>query len=355
VQNLRYTYDPVGNITHIRDDAQQAVFFHNRRVEPSADYTYDALHRLIEATGREHLGQAGGSLALHSWNDVPRVGLPREGDGQAMGRYAERYVYDEVGNILEMRHRGSAPAHPGWKRCYQYAADSSRLLSTGGPRDAGDPGNACATHYAPDPVHPERYAYDAHGNRTAMPHLRELRWDFADRLQATVTQAVGPGGTAETTWYVYDSTGQRVRKVTERAPGQVKDERIYPGGFEIYRRHGADPLVRETLHVMDDTRRIALVETRILGKEPDAPAQPHPLPVRQSSRLVQPGAGRSCAGHLVRGIHAVRQHLVPGGAEGHRAAAQALPLHREGAGRGERAVLPRGEVLRGVAGEVGEL
>ena len=53
VQNLHYTYDPVGNITHIRDDAQQTIYFRNKRVEPSAEYTYDAVCRLIEATGRE--------------------------------------------------------------------------------------------------------------------------------------------------------------------------------------------------------------------------------------------------------------------------------------------------------------
>src|SRR6185436_9060495 len=43
VQSLHYTYDPAGNITHIRDGAQQTVYFRNRRVVPSADYTYDAL------------------------------------------------------------------------------------------------------------------------------------------------------------------------------------------------------------------------------------------------------------------------------------------------------------------------
>jgi hypothetical protein len=57
VQNLHYTYDPAGNITHIQDDAQQIIFFANQRVEPSNDYTYDALYRLIQASGREHLGQ----------------------------------------------------------------------------------------------------------------------------------------------------------------------------------------------------------------------------------------------------------------------------------------------------------
>jgi RHS repeat-associated protein len=58
-----------------------------------------------------------------------------------------------------------------------------------------------------------------------------------------------------------------MRKVTELATGQVKDEWIYLGGFEIYRKHGAKPLVRETLHVMDDKQRIALVETRIKGDD----------------------------------------------------------------------------------------
>ena len=61
LQNLHYTYDPGGNITHIQDDAQQTIYFRNKRVEPSADYTYDAVYRLIEATGREHLGQVGGA------------------------------------------------------------------------------------------------------------------------------------------------------------------------------------------------------------------------------------------------------------------------------------------------------
>jgi hypothetical protein len=63
VQSLHYTYDPIGNITHLRDNAQQTVYFRNKRVEPSADYTYDSLFRLIEATGREHLGQIDNATA----------------------------------------------------------------------------------------------------------------------------------------------------------------------------------------------------------------------------------------------------------------------------------------------------
>src|SRR5713226_8857255 len=46
--------------------------------------------------------------------------------------------------------------------------------------------------------------------------------------------------------------------------GNLKDERIYLGGCRINRQHtGTNAgLVRESLHVMDDKQRIALVETR---------------------------------------------------------------------------------------------
>jgi RHS repeat-associated protein len=68
----------------------------------------------------------------------------------------------------------------------------------------------------------------------------------------------------ERTYYVYDAAGERVRKVTERPDGSLKDERLYLGGFEIYRRHSGvhEGLVRGTLHLMDDRQCIALVEIR---------------------------------------------------------------------------------------------
>ena len=71
-------------------------------------------------------------------------------------------------------------------------------------------------------------------------------------------------GTSQT-WYTYDSTGQRVRKVTEK--GGFTEERLYLGGFEIYRKRQGTTLTleRETLHLMDGARRIAMVETKTIG------------------------------------------------------------------------------------------
>ena len=98
-----------------------------------------------------------------------------------------------------------------------------------------------------------------------------MHWDYKDQLRQT---DLGGGGAA---YYVYDASGQRVRKVWEKAPG-LTEERIYLGGFEIFRKHGGPigantaTLERETLHVMDDKQRIALVETRTLDTAGNDPA-----------------------------------------------------------------------------------
>lgn len=275
VQDLKYTYDPAGNITHIQDDAQQAIYFANRRVDPSNDYTYDALYHLIEATGREHLGQ-GRAPIPYTHSDAGRVWAPGgavfgPNDGRAMGRYTERYVYDAVGNFIEMQHRGEDQA-PGWSRSYLYDAPS--LLEdgvAGAPRKRSNRLSATMLSGASPLLEP--YDHDPHGNMTRMPHLQVMRWDYRDRLLATQRQSVGPQDGdgqerhGEQTWYVYDAAGQRIRKVTERANGQLKDERIYLGVFEVYRKHGAQSIERETLHVMDDRQRIALVETQSKGND----------------------------------------------------------------------------------------
>ncbi|MEK6281257.1 MAG: SpvB/TcaC N-terminal domain-containing protein [Acidobacteriota bacterium] len=270
VQNLRYTYDPAGNVTHVTDDAQQRVYFRNRRVEPSASYTYDAVYRLIEATGREHLGQVGGAPVAHSHDDVPRVGVDwSANDGNALGTYVERYVYDAAGNFLRTRHRGTDPAQPGWTREYAYGEAS--LLE---PLKRGNRLSATSV-VSNDPLVVEPYTHDAHGNMTTMPHLSLMQWDYGDRLRATSRQVVN-AGTPETTWYVYDDGGRRVRKVTERQNGTRRNERIYLDGFEVYREYdgGGDTvtLERETLHLMDDKQRVALVESRTRGDDP-GPAQ----------------------------------------------------------------------------------
>lgn len=284
VQALSYTYDPKGNITRLRDDAdiQNVVFFQNQRVEPTADYTYDALYRLIAASGREHLGQNGNALRppVQPTNDdsprmtsAPGVRLLTPGDGNAMGNYTEQYVYDPVGNFLRKIHQTTSGS---WTRWYSYQEPSevtpsemsNRLSATSLPGD--------------NPLGPfsATYEYDEHGSMTRMPHLPSLTWDEHDRLQSSARQVVN-AGMPETTYYSYDSESQRVRKLTARqAPAGVaptrRTERLYFGAIEIYREYDGTgtrvTLARETLHVMLDHRRIAIIETRTDGNDP-GPAQ----------------------------------------------------------------------------------
>jgi RHS repeat-associated protein len=91
---------------------------------------------------------------------------------------------------------------------------------------------------------------------------------------------VSNGGTPETTWYVYDLDGTRIRKVTERyaaageTPMRLKD-RLYLENYEVYRKYIGKgttiTLERDSVHIMDDKARVALVDIRKLGEEPGTP------------------------------------------------------------------------------------
>jgi len=264
LQNLHCTYDPVGNIVAIADTAHQTVFFDNQVVEPSALYEYDALYRLVSATGREHAGGIGDDQRDHS--GLPLHNLPHANDAQALRNYEEAYEYDLVGNILEMIHTAVNSSAGSWTRRYAYGADpfptppeqppevpeNNRLHSTSLPGDAAT-GPYTAT-----------YDHDANGNMVSMPHLASIAHTHKNQMREA---DLGGGGTA---YYTYDASGERVRKVIQRI-GTTREERIYLDGWELYRkRQGVNQgmvLERETLHIMDDTRRIAMVETKTVDAD----------------------------------------------------------------------------------------
>jgi RHS repeat-associated protein len=261
LQDLKYHYDPVGNITLIQDQAQETLFFKNQVVTPSNSYVYDAVYRLISADGREHIGQLADPQI--SFEDAWRANRPLPDDGHAMRRYREEYRYDGVGNIRTVVHTA---ANGSWTRHYSYGESHShpannRLMST-------------AVGSVQEP-----YSYDADGNITRMPHLPEMEWNFKDQLHATRRQVVKEEG-GQKTYYVYSSTGQRVRKTTERSEGNKAHERIYLPGYELYQEYAhnaAVKLERVTVHIMDDKRRVALVETKTIDEKSDESTLPETL------------------------------------------------------------------------------
>lgn len=252
VQDLRYHYDPSGNITRIRDHAQQGVFFDNSYADPTQIFKYDPTYRLTEATGREHA-----TLTLPAAEGSAQIAHPQ--DTQAQRNYVQRYTYDPVGNIRRMIHNKVVDdiEEVVWKRGYDYHTGGNRLRATSlSPDDIDDPPN-----YSVD-----NYAHDVHGNMTAIAQIPGgITWDHDDRMQ--VTGHLGGG----TTYYVYDAAGQRVRKVHVNQSGTTSDQRLYFGAWEIYREHkninttNDLDIERETLHVHDDTGRICLIETKTVA------------------------------------------------------------------------------------------
>ena len=138
-----------------------------------------------------------------------------------MGTYVERYVYDAVGNFLQMQHRGSDPAHAGWTRAYDYL-EASLIEDGSGSTPLKTSNRLSRTTLNPNGANPpqaEPYQHDAHGNMVRMPHLGgglpgpNMHWDYKDQLRQI---DLGGGGAA---FYVYDASGQRVRKVWEKIAG----------------------------------------------------------------------------------------------------------------------------------------
>jgi RHS repeat-associated protein len=272
LQDLRYTYDPSGNITEIFDGAVPTEYFKNAIIEPRKIYVYDALYRLIEATGREHAGQLNHG-PRDNWHDCPyRVDYDATGS-KVWRNYTQRYTYDSVGNILVMKHILASSTN-SWTRQYQYATDSNRLLSTG-------MGTAPTNRYATSPTLEYRYSYNVHGSMTSMPHLPTTGQDYTEHLRhisrAPASQGTDPDGCADSSleaWYRYDGAKQRTRKRVKKQGGLV-EERFYLGGLEWYRRmrtiNGALVEVEEieTLHVFDGEQRLLMVDQVIKTDRPN--------------------------------------------------------------------------------------
>ena len=214
------------------------IVFSGQVVRPVCTYTYDAVYRLVEASGREHVAQCTYDPRGRSSRDYPFTAAgPAANDPNAFRNFTERYAYDRVGNIILLEHQAAGGA---WTLHYDYGAGSNRLASSSLPGDA---------NHAPFSA---AYGHNAHGDITHMLGIEQIDWDFKDQLSASARQH-RTNGRPETTYYTYNAQGQRVRKVTDASSadpnsGVTRYERIYLSGFELLRDHrvGGD-FERETL------------------------------------------------------------------------------------------------------------
>ncbi|MCB9351087.1 MAG: insecticidal toxin complex protein [Lewinellaceae bacterium] len=249
LQNLFYTYDPAGNITDIHDDAYKPVFFNGQKVLPQNTYTYDALYRLISATGREHHHLPTPEQRDFDWQptNFPMADTNLRG-------YTEQYQYDPVGNIITMQHIANGGS---WTRNYQYALDSNRLLAT-------EKGSSLTySLYVNTPTLADRYSYTdqngngRHGSISKIGNTADnlITWDYREMIQQY--NLLG-GGDA---FYQYSNGKERSRKYILKSGG-IEEERLYLGGMERYRRWRNGNLEEEieTLHVFAGEQRILIIE-----------------------------------------------------------------------------------------------
>jgi RHS repeat-associated protein len=241
LQDLSYSYDLAGNILAIHDRTPKSGVINNpdaagaptpalAQLLASGEaltrrFAYDPIYRLVSATGRECDRPPQGEY----WQDTPRCA-----DKTRTRLYKEEYRYDAVGNLLELAHRNDTET---FVRRFNVETGSNRLtaLRVGGTATP--------------------YAYDANGNMRREGVARHFEWGTSDELKAFRVQTEGAEPSVYAL-YLYDAAGQRVKKLVRKQGGRVEATHYLGGLFEHRRWSGG---ANNTMHVMDDRARIALV------------------------------------------------------------------------------------------------
>lgn len=218
LQELLYDYDAVGNVISIADQALPTSWFAGQRIDPISRYEYDSLYQLISATGREVANPASGP-------GLP--GLISPIDPSRLQNYQQTWRYDAGGNITERHHSGQPTQY------MDIAWDSNRSLK----RIDG---------HVPD----FDASFDGNGNLKFLFAGSPMHWTTRNQLEQVVL-VQRPAAANDSERYIYDSAGQRIRKV--RFAQTAKVVRVsqvrYLPGLEI-RTEGSAGIDEEVLQVV---------------------------------------------------------------------------------------------------------
>ncbi|MBV7551293.1 RHS repeat protein [Pseudomonas sp. PDM28] len=218
LQDLRYDYDPVGNILCLTDASQPVSWFANQRIVPISRYWYDSLYQLVRATGREVASAVNGPA-------LPDLISPA--DPARLQNYTQSWCYDAGGNLIE-QHHSNKPTH-----LMGIAQNSNRgLTRVEGQEPDFDAG------------------FDSNGNLRFLAPGQPMRWTARNQLGEVVLVSRDDGRN-DSERYLYDGAGMRVRKVRCALTSNMtrKSEVRYLPGLEI-RIEGADS-PGEILHVIN--------------------------------------------------------------------------------------------------------
>jgi RHS repeat-associated protein len=238
-QDTAYHYDLAGNITAMVDASPDAGVGGAGALQ--RDFGYDALYRLLRATGRESGAYA---TSPDPWTE-PHV--PDQGVAGTRA-YTRTYTYDALGNLLRLRNAATGNT---WDRWYNNAATAGQAAYAGSNL-------LTSVTYGATTIQSQ---YDACGNLVQEGAARFLEWDAADQLRSFRTQTPG-SEPSEYAHYLYDAGGDRVKKVV-RKQGGVAVVSVYLGGVEHHyelRPGGVRGQEFSETHVMDGRSRVAVLK-----------------------------------------------------------------------------------------------
>lgn len=258
LQDFTYTYDLAGNIRAIDDRAPNCGIANSThgRDRLLRTFDYDPFYRLTAATGRacKDIGVPRPLADLArcgAYTGPYQSGIPttnRDNAPDLTERYTESYVYDPAGNMLAMRYD---TANSNWTRRFGFDGQAPAQWAAAGANRLTALTQNGDTHH---------FQYDENGNMRQQNTERRYAWDHADRLIAFTNQ---PSGTQQPTVearYLYGADGMRVKKWVRNQQGQVTSTAYIEGIFEQHRLKTATAdRTNNTLHVMDDESRIAMV------------------------------------------------------------------------------------------------
>lgn len=211
LQDLRYEYDPVGNVLKVTNDAEETRFWRNQKVVPENTYAYDSLYQLISATGREmaNAGQQGSGL--------PPLTVPLPADSSAYTNYTRRYTYDTAGNLTQISHRAPA-ANNSYTTKITISNRSNRgVLST----------------LTENPADVDALFTNGGQQKQLQPGQR-LDWTPGNKL-LKVTPVVRNGDADDSEIYRYDADSRRILKISRQKTGSsTQTQRVqYLPGLEL--------------------------------------------------------------------------------------------------------------------------
>lgn len=211
LQDLRYKYDPVGNVLKITNDAEETRFWHNQKVVPENTYVYDSLYQLVRTTGREM------ATAGRQGSNIPSATVPFPVDSSAFTNYSRTYTYDTGGNLTQISHNTPATGNSYTTKITISDRSNRGMLSV----------------LTENPAEVDAL-FTAGGQQKQLLPGQHLIWTTRDEL-LKVTPVVRDGCAEDSESYRYDGGSQRILKVSVQSTGSsTQTQRVlYLPGLEL--------------------------------------------------------------------------------------------------------------------------